>query len=389
MDFLFQYHIRGTNISEAMMKTKTQLLIILFPLICVTCRVLSQPYYYTNGTDTTKILRVNLQNGSSGLFYSDSLNPWGNVSWDPTQQWVFINRDNSYLGRSLGKDDYYTATTVVNANLSSIAHAFPNQFSHPVNTSPNSFYHGRILMLKPQVYDGVVYNPIANVFYVSWLLPYPDTIGSWTQVSAYQRTAMYNASTFTFLDTLSTPPGWITSLASVSVDGNYLYLEHWGISDAEAVGKYSLLTKQLIVSRNLSDIYVSGGNKGIDDSKKGRYLLEFLYPSASLADKKYAIYDIDQDTTYAVFSFPLVSKGYLSSDGKYIIIEETPLRPDYLTSTSGDDFLHPGRISIFDGSTGTLIQKLTLPPDGRVLVFDNYPNMMYYYIPRPGELSQC
>ena len=43
---------------------------------------------------------------------------------------------------------------------------------------------------------------------------------------------------------------------------------------------------------------------------------------------------------------------------------------------------HPGRISVFNGMTGQLIQKLKLPPGGKVLLFDNYPNMLYYYLPK-------
>ena len=45
-------------------------------------------------------------------------------------------------------------------------------------------------------------------------------------------------------------------------------------------------------------------------------------------------------------------------------------------------FLHPGKISVFNGVTGQLIQKLKLPPEGKVLVFDNYPDMLYYYLPK-------
>jgi hypothetical protein len=187
------------------------------------------------------------------------------------------------------------------------------------------------------------------------------------------------------LDTLPVPPTWITSLSSVSDDGNYLYVEKWDYGNANSVGKYSLLTKQLIFSKEISDIYVPGGSKNIDDSKKGRYLLQFLYPSNQLTDKKYAIYNIEHDTTYAIISFSPVSKGYLSSDGKYIIIEEIPWVSN--TTIFGPEYkdLHPGRISVFNGVTGQLIQKLILPPDGKVLVFDNYPNMLYYYLPKQNR----
>jgi hypothetical protein len=94
-----------------------------------------------------------------------------------------------------------------------------------------------------------------------------------------------------------------------------------------------------------------------------------------MEDKKFAIYNIDKDSVYGLIPFPLAAKGYLSSDAKYVIIEETPWTlPNYQDT-------HPGRISVFNGVTGQLIQKLILPTDGKVLVFDNYPNRLYYYLP--------
>ena len=94
-----------------------------------------------------------------------------------------------------------------------------------------------------------------------------------------------------------------------------------------------------------------------------------------MEDKKFAVYNIDKDTVYAQIPYPLPTHEYLSTNGKYVIIEETPWTlPNY-------EDTHPGRISIFNGITGQLVQKLTLPPDGKVLVFDNYPNMLYYYLP--------
>ena len=361
------------------MKKSKYLFLILLTSVSGAFQVFAQSYYYNNSSEELPVWRLNLQTGTKSLFYSDSINPSSNVLWDPTQQWIFIERDNSCIPH-IAAGDYYISTTVVNANTPSITHVFPDQYPHPPGTSPNSFFVSRIAS-PLGAYDGIVYNPAKNVFYVTWFLPAPDSLKWWGDLSPYQRTAAYDASTFTFLDTLPVPSGWITGLSSVSDDGNYLYLEKWdGGGDVVAIGKYSLTTKQLTISRNLSDVIVQGVQKSLEDSKKGKYLVGYCYPNPQLSDGKYAIYDIDRDTA-VVIPFSPVAHGSISSDGKFVIVEETPLKPDYLeiAKTSSDILLHPGWIDIFDGTSGTLLQKLKLPQNGKIFLFDNYPNMLYYY----------
>jgi len=87
------------------------------------------------------------------------------------------------------------------------------------------------------------------------------------------------------------------------------------------------------------------GDKDIEDSKKGFYLLSVSYsPGSDLVNKTIcSVYISIEDSTYAIIPFPQVSHGHISSNGKYVIVEETPLRPDY--QTASDEFYHPGRIS--------------------------------------------
>ncbi len=353
-------------------------------LLCLTQQAQTQPFCYFNGKEASviphELWRFNFQTNTKELFFSDSVYYGAAiVSWDPTQQWIFLTQDNSYSHMNL--DDYAMLTGVVNACSRRIVHVFPYQYPHPPSTYPHSFddhFEGDKI-----VYDGIVYNPVKNVFYVTWFLPYPDTVASYLGDLAYQRTVIYDATTLTALDTLPVPSGWITAQASVSDDGNYLYLVKWEGGYAVAIGKYSLVTKQLVINRSLTDVIILGIRKSLDDSKKGKYFIGYAYPEPWQSNLKYALYDIDADTSVVIPISTLYSHGSLSSDGKCIIIEETPLRPDY--KTASEQYYHPGRISIFSGITGQLIQKLTLPPDGKVLVFDNYPNMLYYYLPKQNR----
>jgi hypothetical protein len=352
----------------------------------------AQPYFYFNydyyksndTVETIKFWRFNLQTGMKDLFYIDTLG--GDISWDPTQTWIFI--EGSRGEYSVGSyDSTFYSILAINASNLSIFHLFPDQHSALSNNKLQSFVNECYCWqwirrnAGSRFFDGITYNPIKNVFYVTWVTDFyqADSVGEWSNFIKYLRTAIYDASTFAFIDSLSIAPGWLNCVTSISDDGNYLYVENWGYQQAKAIGRYSLLTKQLVINRNLSDIYIPGGYD-VEDSKKGNFLLSFLYPRQQMEDKKFAVYNIDRDTVYGLIPFPIASHEHLSSDGKYVIIEETPVRPDDATSTSDNRFLHPGRISVFNGITGRLIQKLTLPPDGKVLVFDNYPNMMYYYL---------
>ena len=58
----------------------------------------------------------------------------------------------------------------------------------------------------------------------------------------------------------------------------------------------------------------------------------------------------------------------------YAILEQV----NYDTTEVGGEYF-TGIVYVFDASTGELMQRLTLPPNGKILIFDNYPKMLYYY----------
>jgi len=379
----------GAKNFEVDMKILRHFLMILATLASLSYQAPGQPYYYYRDTTRfSEIWRISLQNGVKELFYSysgiDSLYFAGNIYWDPTQKWAFIE------GNPGEQNEARFMLDVVRADNTTLMHRFPDEPIDSSGTIIPSFVGGLILRNNYKVYDGIVYNPIKNLFYVTWTTDFcadiitgKDTTGEarWNDFLNSQKTAEYNASTFTLLDSLPVAPGWIAGISSVSDDGNYLYVEKWDYGKPKMLGKYSLITKQLIQQRDVYAVYVPASHIDIEDSKKGRYLLEFIYPGTDRSNKKYAIYDIDSDSTYPIIPFVPISSGRISSDGKYVIIEETPRIPSDLQTPTSGRFYHPGSISIFDGKTGALMQKLTLPPEGKVLLFDNYPNMLYYYLP--------
>jgi hypothetical protein len=62
-----------------------------------------------------------------------------------------------------------------------------------------------------------------------------------------------------------------------------------------------------------------------------------------------------------------------------VIFEEEQFIDDDDPNTSV--LYRPGNIYIFESRTGVLKQRLKLPPEGEMLLFDTYPDRIFYYRP--------
>jgi hypothetical protein len=113
----------------------------------------------------------------------------------------------------------------------------------------------------------------------------------------------------------------------------------------------------------------------LSDARNGLALMSYEDNTKNdFSGVEYVLCDVDRNITYAPFNFPWRSEGYLSSDGKYAIIEQV----NFDTTRIGGEY-HTGNVYVFNASTGELNQRLSLPPGGKVLVFDDYPQTFYYY----------
>lgn len=114
------------------------------------------------------------------------------------------------------------------------------------------------------------------------------------------------------------------------------------------------------------------------DGRAGNILIAYEYPAAGIQNQYYADYDLATGVTHTAVHFPWIADAYLSSDGKYIILNRRiPIITDSAAHEGYDEY--PGTVYVFDASTGTLTQRLSLPSGGKILVFDSYPQMFYYY----------
>ena len=89
--------------------------------------------------------------------------------------------------------------------------------------------------------------------------------------------------------------------------------------------------------------------------------------------QQYIVCDVDQMTVLSVIPFPLRSEVSLSAEASYVIIEQV----DFNKSRESAEY-RPGNIYVFDTKTGILLQQLKLPPEGKILLFDNYPDKLFY-----------
>lgn len=114
------------------------------------------------------------------------------------------------------------------------------------------------------------------------------------------------------------------------------------------------------------------------DSKHGLGLIVFGY-QVGHEYKYYVVCNPDQKLIYEPIHFPWRSNGYLTFDGIYVIFEEEQFIDDDDPNTSV--LYRPGNIYIFESRTGVLKQRLKLPPEGEMLLFDTYPDRIFYYRP--------
>ena len=160
----------------------------------------------------------------------------------------------------------------------------------------------------------------------------------------------------------------------LSRDGKYLYQF---IPDSTGIffSRFVLSNKQSQPSTRCGSLGPFPTDVLFSDAKNGLALVNYENNTKyDFSGLEYILCDIDRNVTFAPLNFPWRSEAYLSSDGKYAIIEQV----NYDTTRTSGEY-HTGIVYVFDASTGELAQRLSLPPGGKILVFDNYPQTFYYY----------
>jgi len=305
---------------------------ILF-LVISTLEVSAQPYYFYSelvSSNYNNIYRINLSNGEKDLFLEDVLNPL-NFTWDNYQQWFFLS---NRFGISIFHPESQSVIEVI---------------------VPNSNYY------TIGVSSFVI--PSKNSLYFSWYEEIDNIITEKTDLlnlESLQKIKECNA---------SISEGSFTSLGE-----DFIYQFGKDSLNERFIDTYSIELDSIININYFFEIY-NNESLYFNDGANGKILFSFDETERSMETQKYIVYDIENDFLFPDISFPYRSYGYLSPNAEYVILQKALWDT---TKPSRENF--NGEVSLYKTSTGELVKDFALPPDGKILLFDNYPNDVFYLV---------
>ena len=202
--------------------------------------------------------------------------------------------------------------------------------------------------------------------YVGWVEPESGYGG-------ITKTILLNINT---LQTIKTGLPTYDNSSFTSSDNQFIY--QYGGSDSLGVWhmlKYSVQTDLLIEDINLSELFPNIEYPVFEDGSNGKGLFGYNRIMSDSNTCEYVIYDFDNEMFTQEIACPYRCYGRFISNGNYFLLENVlwdESKPNAEYSS--------GRINIYETSTSSLAKILTLPSDGKLLLFDNYPNDIYYVI---------
>jgi hypothetical protein len=317
------------------------LFVLIIVIFFVSLKAQAQPYYYyetypldTNGY--TQIAMINFASGAKETFLQESYPSSSGLHWDDTQSWIYY---------WTGNNPNEGPVTLISTNQSSLHQELPDS--------------------GVEYSLGVKYVPQLNRIYVS----------------SNSENYAFDATSLAKVDSFDIVPLTIWGNEFLSESGDTLYfIDTDSVTEKTSIAGYSLRNKKMVSRKLIDQIGPPTNTKVLFDGKIGKALLGYNYPSAESKDGQYILYDASKDIFYDPIIFPIISTDlHLSADAKYVIIHETPPNLDHNPETPSHILL--GKISVFESTTGKLISRLSLTTGGKVMIFDNYPNMLYYYLP--------
>lgn len=324
-----------------MRKDRMSFLIVFMTILLTGRNLLAQPYtFYTKGfgENFDNVYRLDLSNGSSEM-WADSIPNCQGLTVDQTDQWVYIN---------YGQRGAYMM--IVNAN------------------NPSKVFYPLVERTDVRGFAGIIYVPQANKFYVTWLMP--DTLRG----GEISETTIFDAATFKNLGNIDF--GFSYS-DQVSPDGRYIYQYANDSLGRMDLYTFSTATNSVVSKTPMINVGPATPDKAVEAGVYNRLLLGWAHPNDHSAENAfYSVYDIETQSNLPSINFPLICDAYLSADGNNIILN----RWEWIdtTANTGQRYF-PGTVYVFNANTGQLTQRLSLPPNGKILVIDSSPKMFYYY----------
>jgi hypothetical protein len=167
----------------------------------------------------------------------------------------------------------------------------------------------------------------------------------------------------------------VDSDVNFSKSGDLMYiLSGDSILQKPALITYSIPSKQIISNKYLEDLSLPGSEKDYFYNRQRDFAVIESYYSMNDPYNYYRIYFFHNDSLSIPISYLNPAEAYITNHGKNLVLLEAFLGNDSTLSKP------TGKIEIYDMTDGEMKKTIQLPPDGKVMCFENFPNNVYYAI---------
>lgn len=329
------------------MKTEAIKLLIVICLIFIV-DTKAQPYIYysiqlvdTGYENYSKVVRYNLAlNSVEDFLPQQNMGEYVWETWDPSQSYLAINV-------------FQWTHTIYNCSDTTRYFEFEEFFSVDINEMLYSKQKNKLYIFSD------------NYEKISVLDLFSGEIISETDITGY---ADYND--------LMNP----LRNCFFSSDSSKIYLiSKDSVTHRDQVWTYLLETNQIIDKKNLFELGGFPGSAGYSMTfgRNGKGIIESypVYYNNPNREYYFKFYDFDADTSSPFIYHNSEAEAYFSGIGEYTLIFET-----FLDTSNDMDYYHTGEVEIYNTHNAQLLKTITLPPRGKVYIFDNYPDNIYYVI---------
>ncbi|MBW7888692.1 MAG: hypothetical protein H3C35_10100, partial [Bacteroidetes bacterium] len=192
-------------------------------------------------------------------------------------------------------------------------------------------------------------------------------------------TFIYDAATFHLLDSSSVS---ISSNAFYNTNETLIYDYSYDSLGNQSLIAFSTTNYNIVNIIPFSQLGNNSGKKLLYSGVRGKALIGYKIDAEDASIfAHYQMIDLNDLQAYQDISVSYKSDAYLTKDANYIIVEEE----GYSINSLGNERYRPGHIKIYSSTTGNLKASLTLPEDGKVYLFDNYPEKLFYYIEKNNQ----
>jgi hypothetical protein len=330
-----------------MLRLKHILFVSIISLSLVS-KIVGQPYIYLNqnvvdtigGRFAYDIQKLDLNNNSTTLFLANA-GPIDLLKWDQSQNWLIIGNYNS-------------PNYVINCNDTTKGFYLPNDISG---------------------IGAVLYSENNEKLFI-----FSSTLNSDKEVISVIDIPTQERIHFEFIPFSFETNNYLNEEAFFSRTEDFIYFsQNDSLTGNIKVMKFSTSSYEVEEIENLSDSgYPNAHGYILHKGRKGRGIVESFFNDVTI-DPYFRIVDFDLDSS----SIFINSQGYynphLLGQGEYLVLEE--IISDYANSRSYSS----GKLEFYNTRTGTLVKTIQLESKGKVYVFDNYPNNLYYYFAQTNQ----